>query len=196
MCPHTFGTGYNVYQCIALVSLCLPFFSEFLFAFAFPPLLLLEWFLGMVELILSFSMISRIVWSWCVSWGIVFWFWSYWFYLCTVHIHRSSKARWASIGHSGHNGLHSLCAVVDAWQILNVTVELFYACEEGVNHDALGLVKHVMDIDLLTFCSIFVKDDILEDCAGQEMHMTCCATCGICNHIGHSSQISSQASYF
>ncbi len=64
-----------------------------------------------------------------------------------------------------------------AWQILNVTVELFYLHEEGAYHDALGFLQCVAFVDLLTFCSIFVKDGLqMESCAGQEM-LLCLAMC-------------------
>ena len=57
----------------------------------------LEGLLGMVELVLSFSMFSRRVRSQHVSWGIVFWFRSYWFCQCTGHICRSCTTSCASV---------------------------------------------------------------------------------------------------
>ncbi len=56
--------------------------------------------------------------------------------------------------------LRSLGAVVDAGQILNVTVQLFYTREESADCDTLGFLHVTTNVDLLTFCGVFIEDGL------------------------------------
>ena len=60
------------------------------------------------------------------------------------------------VGDSELGTLRCLGAVVDAGQILNVTVQLFYTREESANSDALGFLQVATNVDWLTFRGIFI----------------------------------------
>ena len=55
-------------------------------------------------------------------------------------------------------------------QILNVVVQLFYACEESANCDMLWFLQVRADIYLLTLRSVFVEDSLqMEDSALEKV---------------------------
>ncbi len=69
--------------------------------------------------------------------------------------------------------LGTLCglgAVVDAGQILNVIVQLFYMREESTNWDTLGFFLVQADIYLLMLRSVFIEDGLqMEDSALEKV---------------------------
>ncbi len=79
----------------------------------------------------------------------------------------------------GDSKLSTLCclgAVVDAGQILNVAVQLFYMCEESAYRDVLGLLLVVTYINLLTFRSIFIEDGLQMKRGAFEKVLICLTT--------------------
>ena len=80
------------------------------------------------------------------------------------------------VGDSKLGTLRCLGAVVDARQILNVAVQLFYTREESAYHDALALLQVVTYINLLTFHGVFIEDGLQMKRGAFEKVLICLTT--------------------